>query len=141
MISYMQELTIHFNNSEVFSHLRSGIRSYLHQSIPSNPTIIEVAFNEAVNNAVKHSKNAGNPTVTVAVRVKERKRLLIRVKDQGCGFPAYETMNRLNDAYSQSLPDELLMKESGRGLMIMNQVMDKVIYNKQGNEVLLMKRL
>ena len=36
---------------------------------------------------------------------------------------------------------QILSSEGGRGIMIMVSWMDKVIYNRKGNEVMLMKRL
>lgn len=136
-----QELKLTFNDLEVFSYLRSGIGSYLSDFIPSDPTFVEIAFNEAVNNAIKHSKNNDDPTVTIKLKAEKGKRLLIRIKDKGNGFAVEDTFARLDKAYHADVPSDVLMKESGRGLMIMNQVMDKVVYNQQGNEVLLMKRL
>lgn len=134
----MKEFTIIFNDFACYKYLRNGISDFIKDMIPHNSTLIEVALNEAVNNAIKHGNKK---RIIVKLKIHKNRKLTIRVKDRGQGFQVYETLRKGVDASLAAEIDYSLLKESGRGLLIMNQIMDKVIYNKQGNDVILIKNL
>ncbi len=88
-----------------------------------------VATTEAVNNAIMHgNKSKPEKTVTVDVTIKKRY-IVIRVCDEGGGFDPEEIPNPLDE--------ENLLKESGRGLFLMQTLMDEVeiTANETGCEV------
>ena len=92
-----------------------------------------VGLTEALSNAMLYG-NAHDPSKRVRVEVTfGRGTIRARVTDQGCGFDPF------------SIPDptcpENLMKPSGRGLFLMRQLLDEVLYNDQGNQVTLVLRL
>lgn len=117
------------------------VRDEIHWLLQSfaGPTagMLEVAINEALNNSMK----ACPPTPELPVRIKigmlGQRRLFVRVRDCGAGFgwKPYITKDE------ETLSDEELLAESGRGIMIMRAAFDQVAYNRSGNEVLLVKRL
>jgi len=77
-----------------------------------------VATTEAVNNAIIHG-NKANPDKQVAVKVVIRKHyVVVRVRDEGGGFDP--------DKIPNPLDEENLLKESGRGLFLMQTLMDEV---------------
>ena len=94
-----------------------------------------MAIGEALANATRQSMH---------VRVKINRlgsRLIVRIRDNGSGFDGNARINRLLRQQSAAIFDERLMAEGGRGLPIMVAWMDRVLYNRTGNEVMLVKRL
>jgi len=86
-----------------------------------------VVVTEAVNNAIIHG-NKRNPSKKVIVTCKPRgKVLIIKVKDEGKGFNPH--------AVPSPIHEENLLRESGRGVFLMHQLMQKVSFNENGNEV------
>ncbi len=96
---------------------------------------LAIAVTEAVNNAIHHG-NGGVPGKPVLIRFElDGQHLQVLVRDCGVGFdPA-------------SVPDprakENLLGSSGRGLLVMQAMMDKVrfVFSEDGTDVLLLKRL
>ncbi len=92
---------------------------------------IHMAMEEAVMNAIHHGNgDDAEKKVHIVVKLAEDK-FYARIEDQGAGFdPA-------------KVPDptleENLEKASGRGVMLMNNFMDRVEYNETGNSVELFK--
>ena len=96
---------------------------------------LNVAFGEALTNAVRQSMD-------VRVRINLLgDRLMIRVRDQGGGFAGNARVAAIRQDVDGSMFEQILLAEGGRGIMIMVSWMDQVIYNHQGNEVMLVKRL
>ena len=86
-----------------------------------------VVLTEAVNNAITHG-NKRNPHKRVIVTcVRDGEALVVTVKDEGKGFNP--------DAVPDPIHEDNLLRESGRGVFLMRQLMESVSYNKNGNEV------
>lgn len=86
-----------------------------------------IAVTEAVNNAIQHG-NRENENLQISVSVKDsKKEVCFSVKDEGLGFD----FNNLPDP---TAPDNIL-KESGRGIFLMQNLADKVEFIGDGNEV------
>ncbi|MPN37176.1 Serine-protein kinase RsbW [bioreactor metagenome] len=132
----MHRLQISFYGQEGYRVIRHCVNEYIKQVLGPHCANMVIAFNEAVNNAIKYGGKSKKNTVTVKFHLLKGKRLVIRVKDTGAGF---DTAQACQAAAVQ--PDEMLLEESGRGLLIMKAVADYVAYNKRGNEVLLMKKI
>ncbi len=94
---------------------------------------IELALSEALANAVVHGCQS-DPTKTVecCVVCDAKRGLLIVVRDPGTGF----------DPASVPVPTaaENLYSDHGRGVYLMNQLMDEVQYHKNGTEIHMVKR-
>jgi serine/threonine-protein kinase RsbW len=86
-----------------------------------------VVVTEAVNNAIIHG-NKRNPSKKVVVTCTRRGNVLvIKVKDEGKGFNPSIIPNPIHE--------DNLLRETGRGVFLMHQLMEKVSFNANGNEV------
>jgi serine/threonine-protein kinase RsbW len=86
-----------------------------------------VVVTEAVNNAIIHG-NKRNPTKKVALTCTHRgNNLVIKVKDEGKGFNP--------ETVPDPIHEDNLLRETGRGVFLMRQLMEKVRFNADGNEV------
>lgn len=134
----MKAFTIIFNDFTCYKYLRNGMSDFIKDMVPHDSTLVEVVLNEAVNNAIKHGRNK---KVMVRLKIQKNGLLVIRVKDRGKGFAVDETIQKVNATNMINKINYSALKESGRGLFIIQQVMDKVIYNEKGNDVLLVKNI
>ncbi len=94
---------------------------------------IELALSEALANAVVHGCQC-DPTKTVecCVICDEKRGLVIVVRDPGTGFdPA------LVPAPTEA---ENIHRHHGRGVYLMNHLMDEVQFHKNGTEIHMIKR-
>jgi serine/threonine-protein kinase RsbW len=92
---------------------------------------IFIALDEALTNAIRHG-NAEDASKKVHIRAEISTRAAnFTVRDEGPGFDA------------KSVPDPChphnLFKPSGRGLMLIQHIMDEVSFNERGNEVTMVK--
>jgi serine/threonine-protein kinase RsbW len=88
-----------------------------------------LGLSEAVNNSIVHgNRYNSNKKVFVSVLFSERK-LFIEVKDQGEGFSV--------DCIEEPTCLNNLKNENGRGIFLMRQVADEVIFSNGGRCVLI----
>jgi serine/threonine-protein kinase RsbW len=94
---------------------------------------IELALSEALANAVVHGCRC-DPTKTVecCVVCDQKRGLVIVVRDPGTGF----------DPATVPAPteEENVYRHHGRGIYLMNQLMDEVKFHKNGTEIHMIKR-
>ena len=119
-----------------YSRIRGRIRELLRKVFGEQSGRIDVAIGEAINNAARES---------MEVKIKFNRfgnTLVVRVKDSGKGFQGNERIAALTAAENaENVFEQRLFAEGGRGILIMVAWMDRVLYNRQGNEIMLMKRL
>jgi len=94
---------------------------------------IELALQEALANAVIHgAKEDPKKVVECLVSSDEERGILIVVRDPGTGFDP------------QAIPGctvgENLYSDHGRGIFLINQLMDQVEFRKNGTEIRMVKR-
>jgi serine/threonine-protein kinase RsbW len=94
---------------------------------------IELALQEALANAVVHgAKEDPSKIVECVVACEEQRGILIIVRDPGTGFDP------------QRIPactmGENLFSNHGRGIFLINQLMDEVQFHKNGTEIHMVKR-
>jgi serine/threonine-protein kinase RsbW len=94
---------------------------------------IELALQEALANAVVHgAKEDPAKVVECLVACDEQRGILIIVRDPGPGFDP------------QGIPSctmgENLYSNHGRGIFLINQLMDEVQFHKNGTEIHMVKR-
>jgi serine/threonine-protein kinase RsbW len=94
---------------------------------------IELALQEALANAVVHgAKEDPNKVVECLVACDEQRGILIIVRDPGEGFHPDEIP-------SCTIGDNLYSNH-GRGIFLINQLMDEVKFHKNGTEIHMVKR-
>jgi len=94
---------------------------------------IELALQEALANAVVHgAKEDPSKTVECLVACEQHRGVLIIVRDPGEGFDP------------KTIPactmGENLYSNHGRGIFLINQLMDEVKFHKNGTEIHMVKR-
>jgi serine/threonine-protein kinase RsbW len=100
---------------------------------PGHEDDIELALTEALANAVVHgAKNDPSKIIECDVACDDKRGILIVVRDPGSGFdPA-------------KIPDpchgENIYSNHGRGIYLINQLMDEVQFHKNGTEIRMLKR-
>jgi serine/threonine-protein kinase RsbW len=89
---------------------------------------IEMALREALANAVLHGCNS-DPTkrIECAVTCDEDRGILIVVRDPGKGFDATKLPSPTNE--------QNLYSDHGRGIYLINTLMDEVRYERNGAEI------
>ena len=89
---------------------------------------IEVALNEALANAVIHGcGNDRSKKVECCVACDESRGLLIVVRDPGPGFDPASLPNPITG--------QNVFSEHGRGIFLINQLMDEVHFERGGTEI------
>lgn len=118
--------------------LMNGVLHYLIDRVaklgvinPDNSNLF-VALDEAFVNAVKHgNKNDPGKLVRITAEL-SAKEARFTIEDEGDGFNV------------QEIPDprdpENLFKTSGRGVLLIYNIMDEVAYNARGNRLTMVKR-
>jgi len=93
---------------------------------------IHLALEEGLINAVKHgNKHDAAKTVHVEAKVTNKSTEIV-IEDQGAGF-------KRNDVPDPCCKENLL-KPSGRGILLMEAYMDKVVYSRGGRRVRMVKK-
>ena len=94
---------------------------------------IELALQEALANAVIHgAKEDPTKTVECLVSTDDERGVLIVVRDPGTGFAP--------EAIPACTVGENVYSNHGRGIFLINQLMDKVEFRKNGTEIHMVKR-
>jgi len=118
--------------------LMNGVLEYLQERVAKLGLIrpersnLFVALDEAFVNAVKHgNKNDLTKLVKITAELSP-KEASFTVEDEGEGFDIREIPNPCDP--------ENLFRSSGRGVLLIYNIMDEVEYNAQGNRVKMVKR-
>lgn len=94
---------------------------------------VELALDEALANAIRHGcRNDASKQVQCVVSTDAKGELVIVVRDPGPGFDVSAVPNPLDEAN--------LLKPSGRGVYLINELMDRVEFADGGREVLMQKK-
>jgi len=102
------------------------------QCAPGKEDDVELALTEALANAVVHgAKEDPSKMIECLVACDEARGMLIVVRDPGTGFDP------------SALPDcchgENLYRSQGRGIFLINQLMDEVVFRNGGTEIHMIK--
>lgn len=94
---------------------------------------IRLAISEALANAVEHGcQNDPSKQVQVCVECDLARGMLIVVRDPGQGFDPTQVPSPLEG--------EQLFRAGGRGIFLINQLMDEVHFHRGGTEIRMIKR-
>ena len=118
--------------------LMNGVLEYLQERVAKLGLIrpersnLFVALDEAFVNAVKHG-NKNDPTKLLRITADlSSQEAIFTVEDEGEGFNVGEIPDCCDPAN--------LFRTSGRGVLLIYNIMDEVEYNTQGNRVKMVKR-
>lgn len=115
--------------------VRDGVVQLLKEKGVANGHEIDiaVALQEALVNAIKHGcGNDPGKSVQCCVTVDDGGEVLIVVRDPGSGFEV--------SAVPSPLTESGLLRHSGRGVFLINELMDEVRYEDGGRELRMRKR-
>jgi len=94
---------------------------------------IELALTEALANAVVHgAKSDPSKIIECNVACDEQRGILIVVRDPGPGFDPSKI--------ADPCQGENIYSNHGRGIYLINQLMDEVQFHKNGTEIRMLKR-
>ena len=100
---------------------------------PGREDDIELALAEALANAVVHgAKNDPSKTVECDVACNHQGSILIVVRDPGPGFDPSQI--------ADPCTGENIYSHHGRGIFLINQLMDEVRFHKNGTEIHMIKK-
>jgi serine/threonine-protein kinase RsbW len=100
---------------------------------PGREDDIELALTEALANAVVHgAKNDSSKVIECDVACDEKRGILIVVRDPGNGFDPAKIANPCEG--------ENIFSNHGRGIYLINQLMDEVQFHKNGTEIHMLKK-
>ena len=124
---------------EEMKYLRGRLREILVGSVGGKAIFIEVALNEAINNALRSASQTETPLIRLKIN-KLGSRLVFRVRDSGPGFDVNGMIPLVKRTWlaETKIAD---CEEDGRGLSIMWSLTDRLVFNSRGNEVLMVKRI
>lgn len=96
---------------------------------------VAIAVTEAVNNAIIHGNKYDISKNIYVDFVASKKDIKITVRDEGNGFDP--------DAISNPLTPENILKESGRGVFILRNLMDNIdfIFSPSGTKITMVKKI
>jgi len=106
-----------------------------------------MAFREMLLNAMEHGAGFDPEQVVEVTAARTERSIVYHLKDPGPGFDRA----RLSHAAVSNAPDDPVghvrrraeqgMRPGGFGMLITKQVVDELVYNERGNEVILIKRI
>ena len=100
---------------------------------PGREDNIELALTEALANAVVHgAKNDPSKIIECDVACDEERGILIVVRDPGTGFDPSKIANPCEG--------QNIYANHGRGIYLINELMDEVQFHKNGTEIHMLKR-
>lgn len=112
---------------------------------PDERDLLMVAFREILINAMEHGAGFDPEKVVQVTAVRTERAIIFHFRDPGPGFdrealahaaaPGEDTMSHLDVRADGG------MRPGGFGILLANEIVDEVIYNEQGNEVMLIKHL
>ena len=106
-----------------------------------------LALDELLGNAIEHGSNISPRCAVEFTCIRTSRLILFEIKDAGPGF----SLNDIPHAALNNPPEDPLrhtkfrlqkgMRPGGFGIMMVRQIADELIYNEQGNGVVMLKYL
>ena len=132
---------------EIADRLIQFFRELQVELSPDEQSNIATAFRELLLNAIEHGGHLDPEKKVEVTYIRTSRAILYYVRDPGSGF----SFENLSHAAVSSAPDDPLthmevrtqagMRPGGFGMLITRNIADELIYNEQGNQVLLVKYL
>ena len=109
--------------------------------------LLMTAFREMLLNAMEHGAGFDPGQVIEVTAARTDRAIIFHIRDPGNGF----NRDKLAHAAKANDPDSVMaamenreaagLRSGGFGMLIVRQVVDEMVYNERGNEVLLIKHL
>jgi len=132
---------------ETASRIVQFIRELGMDLTPTEQEQVTTAFREILLNAIEHGAGSDPGKRVTITYVRTRRAALYYVRDPGKGF-SFEQLTHAAVSNPADSPVEhvevremLGMRPGGFGIMMTRELVDELIYNEQGKEVLLIKYL
>ena len=119
----------------------------LQASVPADRDLLIAAFREMLLNAMEHGAGFDAEKTIEVTAARTARAIVYHFRDPGEGFNRAD----LEHAAASSHPEivlattmhraELGLRPGGFGMLIVRNVVDELVYNERGNEVLLIKHL
>ena len=124
------------------------LRSQMQADLPGElPEELAMAMDELLSNAIEHGCKTEPQCGVELTYIKTPRLILFQTRDAGPGF----SMKRVPHAAVNNPPEDPLrhtrfrlrkgLRPGGFGIMLVRQIADELIYNENGNEVVLIKYL
>ncbi len=114
---------------------------------PGERDLLLTAFREMLVNAMEHGAGFNPDKVIEVTAARTERAIVYHFRDPGDGF----NRARIDHAAADHTPEavmssairraEMGLRPGGFGMLIVRQIVDEVVYNERGNEVLLIKHL
>ncbi len=122
-------------------------RSYMHSLSKDLCDQLCTALDELLGNALEHGSGIEPKCACELTYIRTPRMILMQIRDAGPGFD----LNGVAHAAINNPPDDPLrhnqaraemgLRPGGFGILLVKQIADDLIYNEQGNEVVLVKYL
>lgn len=122
-------------------------RTYMHSLSPDLCEQLCTALDELLGNSIEHGCNFERRYGCELTYIRTGRMIMLQIRDAGPGFD----LNELPHAAVNNPPDDPLkhnevrtkmgLRPGGFGILLVKQIADDLIYNEQGNEVVLVKYL
>jgi serine/threonine-protein kinase RsbW len=101
---------------------------------------MRVILNELMLNAVKHGNNGdAEKHVKLTAGISGDRCIFFVVEDDGEG---YDYRSIMSDEQNVKADNKLFnMKETGRGILIVRNLCERICFNEKGNKIVVLKRL
>lgn len=97
---------------------------------------LKLVLSELLYNAVIHGNNSDEcKNIHISVDLFED-RLCVKVSDEGCGFDFESIIGK-----KSSLETDVLMAENGRGILLVNALVDELSFLDEGRTIEFVKRV
>jgi len=136
VLPFLEE-RVAFKMPSEFRHL-DGVLDYLNERmirlgiVNAGDSEVLIALDEAIVNAIKHGNKCDPRKAVHVIAEFSSEGVLFTVTDEGSGFAR------------ENVPDPTepcrLLEPSGRGLLLINHIMDEVRFNQCGNRLEMFKR-
>jgi anti-sigma regulatory factor (Ser/Thr protein kinase)/ActR/RegA family two-component response regulator len=143
----------HWLTLRVSCHLLTADRlvrfvTELQSSVPGDARdLLITAFREMLLNAMEHGAGFDPEKVIEVTAARTARAIVYHFRDPGTGF----NMETLEHTSATNHPDDVIatamrraemgLRPGGFGMLIVRNVVDELVYNERGNEVLLIKHL
>jgi len=101
---------------------------------------LKVILNELLINAIRHGNlEDESKGVKINAGIGAHGKLYIIIEDEGCGFDYVNICDQLKPFCEDTQTSD--MAESGRGILILRGLCDKVKVNSKGNKIVVLKEI